>query len=73
MSRVSTEMPAVFGEGLDDGQQRVGGEGGGFVGLGVDDGGLGGHEGNGRALSMAEYPPLAQKTPANGVNRGRAL
>lgn len=33
----------VFGKGLDDGQEGVGGEGGGFVGLGVDDGGSGGH------------------------------
>ncbi len=39
----------VLGEGLDDGQEGVGGEGGGFVGLGVDDGGCSGHEiGGGR-------------------------
>ncbi|MNO52065.1 hypothetical protein D3C76_424740 [compost metagenome] len=33
------------GEGFDDRQQRVGGEGGGFVGEGIDDLGTGGHAG----------------------------
>ena len=37
MSRVSTAMPGRLREGLDDRQQRVGGEGRRFVGVGVDD------------------------------------
>ena len=32
--------PGVFGEGLDDRQERIGGQGGCLVGLGVEDGGL---------------------------------